>query len=293
MRNDSPLGRRIGKKIKKLFIGIPITTWLLVFVILPLFVVLQYSFYLKVGAHIDKTIFSFENFGEFFTKSIYIPVFLKTLIYAFGIAMIAVILGYPLAYLVSRKIRRFRNQFYLLILVPLWVSYLVRIIAWRTILGKTGLINIILLGLGIVQEPVSWLIYSPFAVVITLVHITLPFVFIPIFNSLEKIPRNLISAASDLGANGFRRFTNVIFPLSLPGVLNGFTMAFVISLGDYIIPKQLGGTTMTMFGSLIADQFGQAYNWPLGSALGFILFTVAVVILMISTKIGKSEGYME
>ena len=103
----------------------------------------------------------------------------------------------------------------------------------------------------------------------------------------------MIAAASDLGANSFRRFTNVIFPLSLPGVLNGFTMAFVISLGDYIVPKQLGGTTMTMFGSLIADQFGQAYNWPLGSALGFILFTVAVAILMISTRIGKSEGYME
>jgi spermidine/putrescine transport system permease protein len=291
-RNDSP-ARRIFKTVKKLVSGVPITTWLLLFVILPLFVVLQYSFYFKVGSHIDKTIFTFENFGEFVTKSIYIPIFLKTLAYAFGIALIAIILGYPLAYLVSRKIKRFRNQFYLLILVPLWVSYLVRIIAWRTILGKTGLINAILLGLGVVSEPVSWLIYSPFAVVITLVHITLPFVFIPIFNSLEKIPRSLIAAASDLGANSFRRFTNVVFPLSLPGVLNGFTMAFVISLGDYIIPKQLGGTTMVMFGSLISDQFGSAYNWPLGSALGFILFTVAVVILMISTKIGKSEGYME
>ena len=265
----------------------------MVFVILPLFVVLQYSFYIKAGSAIDKTAFTFSNFGAFFTNPIYIPIFLKTLLYAFMIAITSTILAYPLAYLVSRKIKKFRNQFYLLILVPLWVSYLVRIIAWRTILGRTGVFNAILMGLGIVQEPVSWLIYSPFAVVITLVHITLPFVFIPIFNSLEKIPKNLISAASDLGANGARRFTNVIFPLSLPGVLNGFTMAFVIALGDYIIPKQLGGTTMTMFGSLIADQFGQAYNWPLGSALGFILFTVAVVILMVSTRIGKSEGYME
>ncbi len=289
----APSKPRIGKRLKTLVTGIPITTWLLVFVILPLAIVLQYSFYFKVGSDIDKSAFSLGNYITFFTNSMYIPVFLKTLLYSLIIAGIAIVLGYPLAYLVSRKMKRFRNQFYLLILVPLWVSYLVRIIAWRTILGRTGLINTILLGLGLVNEPVSWLIYSPFAVVITLVHITLPFVFIPIFNSLEKIPRNLLSAASDLGANGFRRFTNVIFPLSIPGVLNGFTMAFVIAIGDYIIPKQLGGTTMTMFGSLIADQFGTAYNWPLGSALGFILFTIAVIILLLSTKIGKSEGYME
>jgi spermidine/putrescine transport system permease protein len=286
-------GPRAGKKLKKLVSGIPITTWILIFVVLPLAVVLQYSFYYKVGSEIDKTVFTFKNYLEFFTNPIYIPIFLKTLMYALIIAVIAILMGYPLAFFISRKVKRFRNQFYLLILVPLWVSYLVRIIAWRTILGRTGLINTLLLALGIVHEPVSWLIYSPFAVVITLVHITLPFVFIPIFNSLEKIPKNLVAAASDLGANGFRRFTNVIFPLSMPGVLNGFTMAFVIALGDYIIPKQLGGTSMTLFGSLIADQFGQAYNWPLGSALGFILFTVAVVILMVSTKIGKSEGYLE
>jgi spermidine/putrescine transport system permease protein len=286
---------RHGEKIKlrKLLGGIPITTWILIFVIVPLAVVLQYSLFFKVGSEIDKTVTTLDNFIQFFTNPIYIPIFLKTLFYALIVSLIGVLLGYPLAYLVSRKIKRFRNQFYLLILVPLWVSYLVRIIAWQTILGRTGVINTVLQALGIVNEPVSWLIYSPFAVVITLVHITLPFVFIPIFNSLEKIPKNLIAAASDLGANGFRRFIHVIFPLSIPGVLNGFTMAFVIALGDYIVPKQLGGTTMTMFGSLISDQFGQAYNWPLGSALGFILFTVAVVILMISTKLSNSGGYIE
>ena len=289
----SPSKPGIGKKIRRLFIGIPITTWMMLFVILPLAVVLQYSFYFKVGSEIDKTVFTLKNFAAFFTNPIYIPIFLKTLMYAFIIASIAIIMGYPLAYLVSRKVKKFRNQLYLLILVPLWVSYLVRIIAWRTILGRTGIINALLMSLGIVSEPLSWLIYSPFAVVVTLVHITLPYVFIPIFNSLEKIPKNLIAAASDLGANDYRRFTNVIFPLSLPGVLNGFTMAFVIALGDYIIPKQLGGTTMTLFGSLVSDQFGQAYNWPLGSALGFILFAVAVLILMLSTRIGKSEGFVE
>jgi len=267
---------------------------MVIFVILPLIVVVQYGFYLKTGAvTFDKNVFTLDNYVHFFANPIYFQVFLKTVLFALCISAISLLLGYPLAYLISRRLTRFRNQFYMLILVPLWVSYLVRIIAWRTILGKVGVINSILMATGLVHEPVSWLIYSPFAVIITLVHITLPFVFIPIFNSLEKIPNNLIAASADLGANGFKQFKEVIFPLSLPGVLAGFTMAFVISLGDYIIPKQLGGTSMVMFGNLISDQFGTAYNWPFGSALGVILFVVAIAILMVSAKIGKSEGFME
>jgi len=283
-----------ARRVKKYFIGIPISTWMVLFVILPLIIVVQYSFYLKTGpAYFDKDIFTFANYTHFFTHSIYLQVFFKTLLFALCISMISLLLGYPLAYLVSRKMKRFRNQLFLLIMVPLWMSYLVQIIAWRTILGKVGVINTVLMTIGVIDEPISWLIYSPFSVIITLVHITIPFVFIPIFNALEKIPNNLIAAAADLGANGFKQFREVIFPLSLPGVLVGFTMAFVISLGDYIIPKQLGGTSMVMFGNLIADQFGTAYNWPFGSALGFILFIVAITVLTLSTRLGKSEGFME
>lgn len=291
--NRNAAKMRIGKRLKTIVSAVPITTWIIIFVMVPLIIVLQYSLYLKVGTDINKSVTSAANFLQFFTDPVYVPIFLKTIYFSLIIAGIGLGMGYPLAYFISRKLKRFRNQFYLLILVPLWVSYLVRIIAWQTILGRTGVINSILLSLGVIHQPIGWLIYSPFAVVITLVHITLPFVFIPIFNSLEKIPRNLINAASDLGANGFKTFIHVIFPLSIPGVLSGFTMAFVIALGDYIIPKQLGGTTMTMFGNLISDQFGLAYNWPLGSALGFILFIVAIAIIMLSTKIGKSGGYME
>ena len=267
---------------------------MVLFVILPLIIVVQYSFYYKTGpATFDKDIFTLANYAHFFANPIYFQVFIKTILFALCISMISLLAGYPLAYLVSRKLKRIRNQLFLLIMVPLWMSYLVQIIAWRTILGKVGVINTVLLTLGIVKEPIEWLIYSPFAVIITLVHITIPFVFIPIFNALEKIPNNLIAAAADLGANGFRQFKEVIFPLSLPGVLVGFTMAFVISLGDYIVPKQLGGTSMVMFGNLIADQFGTAYNWPFGSALGFILFIVAITVLSLSTRLGKSEGFME
>ena len=283
----------VGGKLSKIITGIPVCIWLLVFVLIPLFVMLRYSFYIKTGSKIDRTVFTFGNYIRFFTDPIYIPVFVKTILYSLLIALISLLLGYPLAYFVSRKMTRGRNQAYMMVLVPLWVSYLVRIIAWRTILGRNGLINTFLMWTGIVKEPVSWLIYSPFAVVITLIHITLPFVFIPIFNGLEKIPKNLIFAAADLGADGRRTFLNVILPLSMPGVLSGFTMAFVIALGDYIIPKQLGGTTMLMMGGLIADQFGNAYNWPLGSSFGFILFTVAILILALTGNATKMEGDVE
>lgn len=278
--------------IKRYSLGIPIIIWMLFLIVIPIFIMLLNSFYTKQGTDIVPRLNIF-NYLEFFMKPIYIPIFLRTLLLAFLVSFTSIILGYPLAYLISRKIRRFRNQLYMLIIVPLWVSYLVRIIAWRTILGRGGVINTVLKGLGIIKEPLSIFIYNPFAVYLALIHITLPFVFIPIFTSLEKIPKNLINASYDLGANGLYTFRDIILPLSMPGVINGFTMAFVISLGDYIIPQQLGGPNGLMFGNLIVSQFGYAYNWPLGAALGFIMFTVAVIILLVSTKYGSSEGYLE
>jgi ABC-type spermidine/putrescine transport system, permease component I len=281
-----------NSNIQKALLGVPVFLWMIFLIIIPVVIMLLNSFYRKVGTEIVPG-FDIGNYAEFFKKDIYIPIFIRTILLSLLVSFTSIILGYPLAFLISRKIRKFRNQLYMLIIVPLWVSYLVRIIAWRTILGRGGVINMVLMGLGIIKEPLSIFIYNPFAVCIALVHITLPFVFIPIFTSLEKIPKNLINASYDLGANGAKTFWNIILPLSMPGVINGFTMAFVISLGDYIIPQQLGGPNGLMFGNIIVSQFGYAYNWPLGAALGFIMFTVAVVILLISTKYGSSEGYLE
>ncbi|MDR3645627.1 MAG: ABC transporter permease [Clostridia bacterium] len=279
-------------KGKKYLVGLPITVWLVLIIIVPILIMFATSFYKKVGSNIEP-IFNFGNYAKFFTDSIYIPIFFKTLLLALAVSISSIVLGYPLAYLVSRKVKRFRNQLYMLILVPLWVSYLVRIVAWRAILGRGGVLNTLLLDLHLIKEPISLFIYNPFAIFIVLTHISLPFVFISIFTSLEKIPKNLINAAADLGANGPRTLKEIIIPLSMPGVLSGFTMAFVTALGDYIIPQQLGGPNGLMFGNLIVSQFGYAYNWPLGAALGFIMFGVAVLILALSNKASASEGYLE
>jgi spermidine/putrescine transport system permease protein len=269
--------------------GIPITVWLLALVIGPLAFTFLMSFYSTDGMLIIPG-FTLSNYGRFFTDPLYFNVLLKSMAIALIIAVLAILTAYPLAYLVSFRLRRGKQLLFMLSVIPLWVSYLVRIIAWRTILGNKGVLNSFLLGLGVIQEPLSFLLYNRFAIAITLTYICIPFVFIPVYTALEKIPRNILEASSDLGAGELRTFLNVVLPLSLPGLVTGFIFAFIIALGDYIIPLQLGGTQGIMFGNLIWSQFGFAFNWPLGAALGFILFGIAVLILTLTSRFGSTEG---
>jgi spermidine/putrescine transport system permease protein len=269
--------------------GIPITVWLLALVVGPLAFTFVMSFYSTDGMLIIPG-FSFKNYGRFFTDPLYSVVLLKSMAIALIIAVLAILTAYPLAYLVSFRMRRGKQLLFMMSVIPLWVSYLVRIIAWRTILGNKGVLNSFLLGIGVIREPLSFLLYNRFAIAITLTYICIPFVFIPVYTALEKIPRNILEASSDLGAGELRTFLNVVFPLSLPGRVTGFIFAFIIALGDYIIPLQLGGTQGIMFGNLIWSQFGFAFNWPLGAALGFILFAISVLILTLTSRFGTTEG---
>jgi spermidine/putrescine transport system permease protein len=274
---------------RQLLRGIPITVWMLALVIGPLAYTFLMSFYSTNGLVIIPT-FTLKNYARFFTDPIFSSVLFKSVVVSLIIAVLAMLTSYPLAYLVSFRMRRGKQALFMLSVIPLWVSYLVRIIAWRTILGNKGVLNSLLLALGVIREPLSFLLYNRFAIAITLTYICIPFVFIPVYTALEKIPRNILEASSDLGAGELRTFLNVVFPLSLPGLVTGFIFAFIIALGDYIIPLQLGGTQGIMFGNLIWSQFGFAFNWPLGAALGFILFGIAVLILTLTSRFGTTEG---
>ena len=269
--------------------GIPITVWMLVLVIGPLALTFLMSFYSTDGMQIISTL-TLKNYALFFTDPLYVSVLAKSMIVALIIAVLSILTAYPLAYLVSFRLRRGKQLLFMLSIIPLWVSYLVRIIAWRTILGNKGVINSALLAIGAIREPLTFLLYNRFAIAITLTYICIPFVFIPVYTALEKIPRNILEASSDLGAGELRTFFTVVFPLSLPGLVTGFIFAFIIALGDYIIPIQLGGTQGIMFGNLIWNQFGFAFNWPLGAALGFILFGISVVVLTATLRFGTTEG---
>ncbi len=274
---------------RELLRGIPVTFWMLALVVGPLAYTFLMSFYSTDGMVIIPG-FTLKNYARFFTEPIYFSVLLKSMVLALVIAVLAILTSYPLAYLVSFRMRRGKQLLFMLSVIPLWVSYLVRIIAWRTILGNKGVLNSFLLAIGVIREPLSFLLYNRFAVAITLTYICVPFVFIPVYTALEKIPRNILEAANDLGAGELRTFLNVVVPLSLPGLVTGFIFAFIIALGDYIIPLQLGGTQGIMFGNLIWSQFGFAFNWPLGAALGFILFAIAVAILTLTSRFGTTEG---
>ena len=271
------------------FKGIPIVVWLLFLVVVPLVFTFLMSFYSSEGLEIEKTL-TLKNYKLFFTDTIYPRILFKSLRLALSVSIISIAMAYPLAYMVSFKMIRGRNLLFMLCIIPLWVSYLVRIIAWRSILGNRGVINSILMAIGITKGPLEFFLYNKFAIAITLTYICIPFVFIPVYTALEKIPKNIINAANDLGANEFHSFLNVVLPLSLPGLVTGFIFSFIIALGDYIIPQQLGGTQGIMFGNLIYSQFGFAFNWPFGAALGFILFVISVVILGLTAKFGSTEG---
>ncbi len=271
------------------FKGIPIVVWLLFLVVVPLIFTFTMSFYSSEGLEINKTL-SLKNYKLFFTDPIYSRILFKSLRLALSVSIISIAMAYPLAYMVSFKMKRGRDLLFMMCIIPLWVSYLVRIIAWRSILGNRGVINSMLMAIGITKEPLEFLLYNKFAVAITLTYICIPFVFIPVYTALEKIPKNIVNAANDLGANEINSFLNVILPLSLPGLITGFIFSFIIALGDYIIPLQLGGTQGIMFGNLIWSQFGVAFNWPFGASLGFILFAISVIILGLTAKFGSTEG---
>ena len=271
--------------------GIPISLWLFIIVITPVILMFVMSFKLKSGYEITNVL-TFKNYLEFFTKPTYWKILLKSFRMAFTVSITAILASYPLAYFISRRLTKFRNLFYMMIITPLWVSYLIRIIAWRTILGNKGLLNSLLINMNIIKEPLEFLLYNQVSVVIALTYIAIPFVFIPLYTALEKIPNNLIDAASDLGANEFNTFVSVILPLSAPGLLTGFMLSFIVALGDYIIPQQLGGTGGIMFGNIIWSQFGTAFNWPRGSAFGFILFLIAAAVLALTQRFGSREGVL-
>ena len=276
-------------KSRSLLMGIPIGIWIIVLVIAPVLIMFSMSFRVKLGPQKVSPL-SLGNYLEFFANPIYWRLLLKSFRISLMVSLVSIVASYPLAYFISRKLKRFRNILFMLIITPLWVSYLIRIIAWRTILGNKGLLNVILMGIGIINEPIKMLIYNQFAVILTLAYIAIPFVFIPLYTALEKIPKNLIDASIDLGANNFKTLFRIIIPLSSPGLVTGFMLSFIIALGDYIIPQQIGGSGGMMYGNIVWSQFGIISNWYLGAALGFILFALAAAIIGLVRKFGSKEG---
>ena len=222
--------------------------------------------------------------------NVYLQTLFRSMWIAARVTIFSLLLGYPLAYYLSFYAGKRKDLLYQLVIIPLWVSYLVRAYAWKTILGSDGVLNTLLQYVHLTSHPLDFLLYSPFAVVLTLTHIYTPFTFLPIYAALEHIPRNLVEASHDLGASPFQTFWRVIFPLSIPGVLAGATFAFVLSLGDFLAPLLLGGPSGIMISNIVVSLFGAAYNWPLGRSHFFLHAGAGARTCSFSRKVWRRNG---
>ncbi|MBM3583298.1 MAG: ABC transporter permease [Alphaproteobacteria bacterium] len=264
---------------------------------LPVFMLAAHSFWTQNYLTIDET-FTLANYeqalgwlwGAEGAKPIYIRLLWKSMQISFGVTVTTLILAYPFAYFLAFKVRRNKNLWIILISVPFLTSYLLRVFTWKIILGFNGVINSGLMSLGIISEPLEFLLYNPTAVLIVLAHAWAAFAILPIYVSLEKIDRSLLEAATDLGDGPFRRFWRITWPLSVPGVIASGLLVFIPTVGDYVTPKLVGGTEGIMIGNIIQSQFGKANNWPLGSALSIVMaiaITIVVLIFLYVMSLGR------
>jgi spermidine/putrescine transport system permease protein len=266
-------------------VTLPPLLWVAVFLLFPYALMFSYSFWSVSPAQAIVHSWTGENYRELFRIAVYPETLVRSMWIAARVTMFSLILGYPLAYYLSFHAGRRKELLYQLVIIPLWVSYLVRAYAWKTILGSDGVLNTLLQYLHLTRHPLEFLLYSPFAVVLTLTHIYTPFTFLPIYASLEHVPRNLVEASEDLGASPLQTFWRVIFPLSMPGLLAGATFAFVLSLGDFLAPLLLGGPSGIMISNIVVSLFGAAYNWPLGAAISLCLLVIVLGLLFVSESL--------
>jgi spermidine/putrescine transport system permease protein len=271
----------------KASISIPPLLWVTVFLLVPYAILFCCSFWSVSSLQVIVHNWGLQNYIELVRNPMYLTVLFRSMRIAGAVTLLALLLGYPLAYYLSFHAAKRKELLYQLVIIPLWASYLVRGYAWKTILGSDGVLNGLLQYLHITQHPVEFFLYSPFAVILTLSHIYTPFTFLPIYASLEHIPRNLVEASHDLGASPWATFRRVILPLSIPGVLAGATFAFVLTLGDFLAPLLVGGSSGIMISNIVVTLFGAAYNWPLGAAISLCMLLIVVSLLFASEKIEK------
>jgi spermidine/putrescine transport system permease protein len=272
-------------------VTIPPLVWVALFLLTPYVLMFCYSFWSVSPAGTIVHQWTLNNYGELGQKAVYPETLFRSMWIAARVTVLALLLGYPLAYYLSFRAGKRKDLLYQLVIIPLWVSYLVRAYAWKTILGSDGVLNTLLQYVHLTRHPLEFLLYSPFAVVLTLTHIYTPFAFLPIYAALEHIPRSLVEASHDLGASPSQTFWRVIFPLSIPGVLAGATFAFVLSLGDFLAPLLLGGPSGIMISNIVVSLFGAAYNWPLGAAISLGMLMLVVGLLFVAERLEKRWSF--
>jgi spermidine/putrescine transport system permease protein len=265
----------------------PTFLFALVLLVAPILVVIAHSFWTQNYLTIDRT-FTLEQYRIALTEPIYRDLLLRSLYVSLLVSVFTVVLAYPIAYFISFHGGRRKGLWLFLITIPFWTSYLLRVMSWKVILGYNGVLNSGLMGLGVIDEPSTALLYNTTAVVITLTHAWAAFAILPIYVSLEKVDRTLIEAATDLGDGPLRRFLRITLPLSVPGIVSALLIVMIPTVGDFVTPRLVGGKDGVMIANAIQAQFGKASNWPLGAALS--VTTMAVVTAMAAASVFIIRG---
>ena len=272
--------RLLQLKNKSTLLAAPYSVWAIGFILIPLVLVIFYAFTDKTGSFTLDNIIAISESTNL--KALGLSVMLS-----FISTIICLLLAYPLAMILATLGVNQSSFMVFIFILPMWMNFLLRTLAWQTLLEKTGVINSILTFLNL---PTLNIINTPSAIVLGMVYNFLPFMVLPIYNTLIKIDSNVINAAKDLGANNIQTFTRVIFPPSLPGVISGITMVFVPALTTFVISDLLGGAKILLIGNVIEQEFKQANNWNAGSGLSFVLMIFIVISIFISNKYDKEGG---
>jgi spermidine/putrescine transport system permease protein len=264
----------------------PPSVYLFLFFLMPLGVMFVYSFRAGISGVAHDT-FTLANYQNFLGNSHFHRLLRQSAGVALIVSTVSTLLAYPLAYYLVFRAGPNRVTLMTLLIIPTWTSYLLRIFSWKLILGSNGLLNSLLLLFGLVEKTAPILIYSRAAVIVTLIYVWIPFVTLPIFAALERIDKNLLEAAADLGCKPWEAFLRVTLPLSLPGIFAGFFFALIPTLGEFVTPLLVGGASGSMYGNLIQDQFMRALNWPMGSVMSLAMLLAVLILVFILSRLGS------
>ena len=286
---------------RNLVIGVPYL-WLLAFFAIPFVIVLKISFswmqpiqpgYASLIEWVEETrrlvvSFNFDNYQVLIRESLYVDTFLYSVKVAAVSTFWCLLLGYPMAYAIARSKPSTRNLLLMLIILPFWTSFLLRVYAWVGLLKTNGVINNTLLAMGLIDEPLT-LLYTDFAVYVGIVYSYLPFMILPLYSNLEKHDLTLLEAAADLGARPFKAFFKVTLPLSMPGIVAGCLLVFIPAVGEFVIPSLLGRTDQLMIGTVLSAQFFGARNWPVAGAVAIVLLLVLLLPILLFQRYQRRE----
>ena len=262
---------------------IPVLLWLVLLIILPHIDLFISSFKSEDGAY------TLENYTMFFKEKIYWTTFLNTAFYAIGVTILAFVVTFPIAFYLTKVVsRKYASFLTLLLLIPLWIGELITIYGWQIVLGDHGAINEFLLWLGVIDKPLE-LLYTNLSMTIGLLYMSMLFMIIPVMTTLESLDDSLIEAASDLGASKFTIFRRIIIPHSMPGIINGAIIVFMLVIGDYVAPNILGGKSSLWFTEQIYNQFLSTFNWNQGSAFGFLLLLLSSAVIWLALKLSGQK----